>query len=361
MKHFIFYVFLLLTIPQALLAQQEAPYLIVVTTDGLRWQEVFGGMDASLALNKEFNQGDSAGLFKKYGQPDTSARRKALLPFIWNTVAKQGQLYGNRTHGNNVNTANKYWFSYPGYNEIFTGCPDTLVNSNDYPPNPNVTVLEYLNQQPQFTGKIAAFTAWEAFNRILNEKRSGIPVTAAFDTITGKQLRPEQHLLNQLLLQSYKPWDEAECLDVFTHAAAMDYLKSARPKVLYISYGETDEWAHAGQYRDYLNAAHQVDAWLQEIWTFVQTTPPYKNNTNLLITVDHGRGRGRAWTSHGEGVTGADEIWFAVIGPGIKAKGDVMGSLQLYQQQLAQTMAGLLGVTYKAAHPVAEGLLPLLK
>ena len=68
--------------------------------------------------------------------PSSEERRKLLMPFFWNTIAKQGQVYGNRRYSNNVNTANKYWFSYPGYNEIFTGYPDTAVNSNEYPPTP---------------------------------------------------------------------------------------------------------------------------------------------------------------------------------------------------------------------------------
>jgi bisphosphoglycerate-independent phosphoglycerate mutase (AlkP superfamily) len=164
-----------------------------------------------------------------------------------------------------------------------------------------------------------------------------------------------------MLRNSYKPWHEDECLDVFTHYGAMAFLKSSKPKVLYISYGETDEWAHAGQYRDYLNAAHQVDRWLQELWNVVQTTPGYKNKTALLITVDHGRGNGKEWTSHGQKITGADEIWFAVVAPNLPAKGEVITSGQWYQQQLAQTIANLLGLSFITDHPVADGLLPALK
>ena len=43
-----------------------------------------------------------------------------------------------------------------------------------------------------------------------------------------------------MLLNSFKPFGEEECLDVFTHYAAMEYLKMRKPKVLYISYGETE-------------------------------------------------------------------------------------------------------------------------
>lgn len=339
-------------------AAQKIENIIVVTTDGLRWQEVYGGMDSAIANNKKFHKGDSAYIFKQYWAATAEERRQKLLPFTWSTVAAKGQLYGNRKYGNFVNNANPYWFSYPGYSEIMTGYADTSINSNSYIPNPHVTVLEFLNQQRQLKGKVAAFGAWEAFNRILNEGRSGILVTAAFDTAAVPALSSEQQLVNRMLRDSYKPWHEDECLDVFTHYAAMAHLKAKKPKVLYIAYGETDEWAHAGQYRSYLDAAHQVDAWLQQLWNYVQSDPQYKNKTALFIATDHGRGDAvkAEWTSHGNSIKGASEIWFAVMAPGIAAKGEVKKEQQFFQQQFAQTIARLLGYTYKATHPVAEAV-----
>lgn len=215
-----FFNWLLLFLPTLATAQQKWDHLIVITTDGLRWQEVFQGMDSGIAVQRNFNQGDSAALFKRYWHENRTERRRLLLPFLWNTLAAQGQIYGNRNKGNYVNTANKYWFSYPGYNEIFTGYPDTAINANDLPDNPHTTVLEYLNQQPAFKGKVAAFGAWKAFNQILAEKRSGMPVIAGFDTTSGATTA-EQKLINRMLLNSYRPWHEDECLDVFTHYAAM--------------------------------------------------------------------------------------------------------------------------------------------
>ena len=164
-----------------------------------------------------------------------------------------------------------------------------------------------------------------------------------------------------MLLNSYKPWGEGECLDVFTHYAAMEFLKTSKPKVLYIGYGETDEWAHSGNYRDYLNAAHQVDKWLAELWNFFQNNPSYKNKTALLITVDHGRGEADEWTSHGKDIAGADQMWFAIMGPGLAARGEMKTQVQYYQQQLAQTIANLLGKNYKTDHPVAEGMMEILR
>ena len=111
---------------------QKTENLIVITTDGLRWQEVFAGMDVILANNKAFNQGDSSYIYNHYWNENSLERRKQLMPFLWSTIEKSGQIYGNRLYGNNVNNANPYFFSYPGYSEMMTGYVDTLINIEDY-------------------------------------------------------------------------------------------------------------------------------------------------------------------------------------------------------------------------------------
>ena len=335
---------------------QTAENIIIITTDGLRWQEVFAGMDSAIANDEKFNQGDSAGIYKKFWAPDAGERRKKVMPFLWSTIQSHGQVYGNRDLDNKVDNANPYWFSYPGYNEIFTGYPDTAINSNSYPPNPHTTLLEFLNKQPKYRNNVAAFGAWDAFDRILNEGRSKVPVFSAFDAFGGKAPDANEKIINAMKKDSYKPFDEAECLDVFTHYAALNYLQTRKPKVLYISYGETDEWAHSGRYKDYLNAANMVDKWIQDIWNYVQNDPFYKNKTALFFTTDHGRGDTvkKEWTSHWSDIKGAHQIWFAAMGPGIKNKGEVKTPQQLYQKQFAQTMASLLGLRFVAGHPVGE-------
>lgn len=340
------------------LAQPARQNIVIITTDGLRWQELFAGMDSALANNKKFNQGDSNYIYKNYWAATSDERRKKLMPFFWTMLKEQGIVYGNRALDNKVDVANRYWFSYPGYSEIMTGYPDTLINSNNYKPNPHVTVLEFLNNQATLKGKVAAFAAWNAFDRILNEQRSGIPVVNGYDDCGGSNPTEKERLINEMRRNSYKPWHEAECLDVFTHYAAVEHLKTRKPRVLYISYGETDEWAHAGQYKNYLDAARQVDKWIEEIWMWLQTDPQYAGNTTLLFTTDHGRGdiNKDDWTDHGSDVSGASEIFLAAIGPNIKVTGEVNKPQQLYQMQVAQTIAKIMGFTFKANHPVADAV-----
>lgn len=341
---------------QSVQTQSQTENLIIITLDGMRWQEVFQGMDPAIANNEVFNQSDSSYIYEKYWSDNVKERRKKLMPFLWTTIVQKGQIYGNRTLGNKVNNANPYWFSYPGYSELFTGFVDEEINSNSDPNNPNLTLLTFLNHQPKYKDKIAAFSSWNAFNRILNEPAAGFPVFAAFDKIGGENPTPKEILLNHMKQDSFKPWHKDETLDVFTHYAAMEYLKTEKPKVLYIAYGETDTRAHAGTYRFYLDAAHQIDAWIRDIWGYVQSHPRYKNKTALLITVDHGRGEKikNEWTSHGSDVEGAGETWFALIGPDIPAKGEITRDMQLYQQQLTQTMAHILGIKFVADHPIAD-------
>ena len=169
-------------------------------------------------------------------------------------------------------------------------------------------------------------------------------------------------MINSIKQDSYLPFGIEEYCDVFTHYMAMDDLQKKKPRVLFISYGETDEWAHEGHYKDYHNAAHQIDKWLSDIWSFVQSDTKYKNKTALFITVDHGRGDliKEKWTSHNNKIEDSHQIWFGVIGPGIPAKGEVKTFMQLYQVQYAATFAELLGLTFACEHPVAKGLKNIL-
>lgn len=335
---------------------QPAENIIIITTDGLRWQEVFTGMDSAIANNKKFNQDDSAVIYERYWAAEPLERRKKLMPFLWSIIEKNGQIYGNRYYNNKIDLANPYWFSYPGYNEIFTGYADTLINSNSYPANPNTNLLEFLNRIPGYKNEVAAFGAWHAFDRILNQERGKFPVYSAFDPLGGDHPTAAEKMINNLAKDAYRPFGDEEVLDVFTHYGAMNYLRSKKPKVLYISYGETDEWAHLGHYKDYLMAATMVDKWIQDIWNFVQSHPQYKNKTAIFISTDHGRGDAEKneWTSHNNKIKDCNQVWMAAMGPGIIPKGEVKAPQQLYQKQFAQTMAAILGLTFTSEHPIAE-------
>jgi arylsulfatase A-like enzyme len=132
--------------------------------------------------------------------------------------------------------------------------------------------------------------------------------------------------------------------DELTFLTAKEYVQQHKPRVVYIGFGETDEHAHEGRYDLYLEQANTIDRMIAQLWHWIQSTPGYKDNTTLLITTDHGRGaRDSKWTSHSAFIRGSSQTWLAMLGPGVEAKGEIKDDQQLYQQQLAETMAKLVG------------------
>jgi hypothetical protein len=351
-------ILLLSVLTLVLHAQHKTENIVIVTMDGMRWHEVFGGVDETLMNDKTYDH-DIKGIKEKFWAGTQEERRKKLFPFFWSTIAAHGQLYGNRKYDNKIDNANPYWFSYPGYSEIFTGYPDTAINSTDKILNPNENVLEYINKQKGYINKVAAFTSWDAFPYILNSKRSGLYVNADVDTI--KLSAPNLQLINDMQLLSTRPVDIRT--DVITYMAGREYLKAYKPKILYISLGETDDYAHAGMYDQYISSAHAEDAMIADLWRTLQSMPQYKGKTTLIITCDHGRGDKikSTWKDHGSKTEDSHELWLAVMGPDTKPEGELKTPGQLYQKQIAATVAKLLGLNFTTNHPVGDPIISIYK
>ncbi|MES2606469.1 MAG: phosphoglyceromutase [Pseudomonadota bacterium] len=350
-----------------------ATNVILVTLDGVRWQEVFHGLDQQLAADKEFNTlGDA--LVKQFGAETPALSAAKLFPFLHEVIAKQGTLIGNRAAQSCARVTNPWFFSYPGYNEILTGVVDPAINTNEAKPNPNVSFLEWLNKDvASFKGKVLAFGSWDAFPAILNSARSGIPVEVGQNGNSA-----EAATLKRLAADLPVLWASMR-YDAFTHHGALKALREDKPRALYVAYGETDDFAHDGRYEQHLLAANRTDRFLRELWETVQSDPQYRDNTVLFITTDHGRGNApiETWQHHAskeslagymkslaaykEGIVGSDAVWMAAIGAGVPARGPVATASCVGSNQIAGTLLQLLGLeskqfNAKAGAPMTEFL-----
>ena len=323
--------------------------VIVVMVDGYRWQELFRGADSTLINNGELG---NVGMMKAdYWRATQEERRKALMPFTWNYIANNGTIIGNRDRGCRMSVTNNMWFSYPGYNETLCGYADDVnITSNDPVDNPNRTVFEIAAATPQYKGKVLVFGSWGRFIQIFNEKRSGLEVNTNYRHSMAKQPTERELYVNKLQDGAPRYWDE-ERFDVFTHEYALEAMKTRHPEVMFVGYGDTDEWAHAGMYRLYLEAANDVDRFIQELWEQSQADPFYKDKTTFIVTCDHGRGatEGNGWFHHGREFAGSNETWLMAFGAGIPAKG-VLTSGEYHNNQVAATVASLLGIEFAPAH-----------
>src|SRR5688572_28100094 len=65
--------------------------VILVVTDGLRWQEVFTGADSALVFgDARALGGDTSAMRSRFWGATPEERRAALMPFLWSTIAGNG-------------------------------------------------------------------------------------------------------------------------------------------------------------------------------------------------------------------------------------------------------------------------------
>jgi len=284
------------------------------------------------------------------------------MPFLWGTVVRHGQIFGDAAAGSRAVVTNTRRLSYPGYNELFTGAADPAITSNEHPANGNVTVLEWLDHQPALRGQVQAFATWETFLRIFNVGRSGLDVRAGLAPPFEKD--PRRTAAKDAIDAFHRattPLFGGNALDAFPLLALRESLHSRHPRVLFLGLGETDEWMHAGRYDLALEAAHRADRAIGELWAALQALPQYRGTTTLIVTTDHGRGLGaRDWRDHGAEVEGSEEIWVAAMGPGVAEAGERSDVPLVTQGQVAATIAQLLGYDWRAVQPAAAPALPLV-
>lgn len=333
--------------------------VILVMNDGVRWEEVYRGAERILISKKPGGVQDPPALKAEFDRPTAEERRELIFPFLWHTVARQGQLFGNKDKGSVARVTNGRNFSYPGYSESLCGFADPWVDSNKKRPNPNRTVLEWLYRKSQIEGKVAAFAAWDVFPYIFNRERCGFYINAGYEPMLEGELTPEIELLNRLKREVPRHW-QGEPFDALTFQTAREYFRLHEPRVFYLSLGESDEWCHEGRYDEYLWSARRFDGYLEQLWKFVQSNPKYRDQTTLVVTTDHGRGHGpEEWKSHGEKNAGSEFIWMAFLGPDTPALGERSNCPLVTQSQIAATLARFLGEDYcmavpKAGKPIAD-------
>lgn len=339
-------------------AEIKTRNVILVTIDGLRWQEVFFGADEKLMTSDKVAgggvpAGELTALRADFSAPTPGQQREKLMPFFWGTVVPRGQAFGNRELGSAVSVLNAEKVSYPVYNELLTGAPDPLITSNARVPNRNVTVLEWLNARPAFAGRVAAAGAWNVFVPILNIGRSRLPLFVTGQRSAPGSVSPRIAEI-EMWMNDIPPITSAENFDAFAYHAAIDMIGTHRPRVFLLALGEPDEWAHARRYDRYLYSIQRCDRFIRQLWEKLQTLPQYRDTTTILITCDHGRGvTPEDWTGHGKKVPRSEETWLAAFGPDTPALGERRDRAEIHQAQVAATLAALLGGDYRAAFPAA--------
>lgn len=334
-------------------AQNKTQNIILITLDGARNQEIFGGLDKEIFISANKNAEKSLA-YKRFWAATPQLRREKLMPFFWGTLMRsQGSIAGNRELKSSVQTTNRLWFSYPGYSEILTGqAHDDVVKSNGFGQNPYPSVLDFLQKKLKLnTNEVADFSSWEVFNRIVTNKPGSFIVNAGYEEYESKN--KEIADLSRTQFQTLSPWPSVRH-DYYTFSLALAHMIEFRPRVVHIGFGETDDWAHDKNYERVLDALKLTGDFLKEVWEFVQNEPAYRDKTTIIITTDHGRGNSTTdWFDHGEEVPEAQHIWMAFVSPDSQLRGEWKNSDIIYQNQAAATLCRFLNLDYSEQNPQA--------
>lgn len=351
---------MLATVAGRAVAQRPADHVVLVTIDGLRARDLFGGADSAVVANHRLSGIDDTAAFRtRYVRNTEAERRRAVMPFFWDSLVPQGFIVGAPGTAS-VRSTNGHKFSAPGYQEIYTGAPQADVTSNDNKGYPHRTIFDVVRDAAGTRRTdVAAFVSWDVQGRLVSNRPGAVVVNAANEPFPQESRVERVAILEQVESRIFHVDGRSMRHDAITHALALDYLTRYRPMLLHIGYGETDVEAHERRYDRLFDMMRATDDMLRELWTSIQRDPQLRNRTALLITTDHGRGATPAnWSDHGNDVPGADSIWIAGIGAGIAARGDIR-DLPATQSQVGPTALALLGLAPSQLGPGAAGAMKL--
>ena len=232
--------------------------VILVTLDGVRAQEIFAGLDETIAVHDQQQvYSDMEAMRKRYGGETPESRRNALLPVFWKQLAPQGVVLGNARYDNHVLVQNKALWSTPGYTEIMTGRPRPEVIDNENQRYDHKTALELARTGLELDGsQVVQFGSWEGFKFAAASRDDAFLMVGAYDSVPAQLSSPEIDNLNNLRRQVMGLWEEGSN-DVLTFRMALSYLQAHPPRVMWLALVNSDDWAHADRYDRYLEYLHR--------------------------------------------------------------------------------------------------------
>ena len=262
--------------------------VILLTLDGVRWEEVFHGVDPGQSVDAN----------------------PKVFEYLTGTLAKQGVLFGDKSRGETVRVANKPQNSLPGYQSIMAGATqpcDSNLCGRIQVETMQERLLHDLDLKPE---QVVTIASWEKIANAVEHVEGTTLVNAGNNPllIGHDPLNSEDAGINRKQTQDNPPWKDARW-DKYTFAHAINYLKTKRPRFLYIALNDSDEWGHKGEYDKYLATLRQHDSWIKELVTTLDSMGEYGKNTTLIITTDHGRGDANDWNEHGAGFADSGNVW----------------------------------------------------
>ena len=260
--------------------QPAITHVIYITLDGVRWQDIY--------------------------------QTHKYMPIFWQKYAKTTEKYGEPGTNRTMEAAS-IPISLPSYQAQMTGVVTPCMN-NECGALTIETFPEVLVKKAGFKKTdVASISSWEvmdnAFERQLGTGFSNHGNRPMHDPVTY-EIDNEMKSINIAQSAAY-PGDDTRH-DKFTLAQSLHYFKKYKPKFLWISFGDADDFAHEGKKNNYRQTLAFYDGAIDTIIKMVKTLH-VDRETMIIITTDHGRGNGKNWVEHDENMPEAKQTWAFVM------------------------------------------------
>lgn len=323
------------------LDERTTSAVVLVVLDGVRAQEVFGGADRDLARARGQN-------------PLAWANPRDLTPNLQRMLDTDAIAVGVPGHGAELVASGPRFISLPGYLEIFAGKPDPLCEGNECVRPPAHTVVDDVRASSG-ADDAAVITSWPTIARAASSDPSAYVMSAGRKLVSrGDVLRADSAMAPLLergaRVKAY-PGEADYRPDAFTAKVALQYLETARPRLLFVGLGDADEYAHRGDYHGYLQAVHASDAFLGDLQATLSRMGERGRHTTVLVTADHGRAY--SFVDHGARYPESARVWLVASGADVRGHGIVAATSRHTLSDIAPTVRGFLGIQGDG-HPIGE-------
>lgn len=279
--------------------------VVLVTLDGVRWQDVF-------------------------------ERSFARMPKTRAQVEARGAALGGCGV---VRADNPAFLSLPGYLELLTGRRTTCAaNTCARVSAPTILDDAAADSAARGLGPVASIDAWPTLSRAASSGRSSVLVSAGRTPWPG---RPVDDAALEAALAASEAESESIAGDLYrpdehTARIALAYLKSARPRLLHVGLGDTDEHAHEGDRAAYLRAIETADAFVDEVAATLE------DEAAVVITADHGRSA--SFRDHGSAFPESARSFVLAFGDGVAARGVMCDHRTVTLPDVGATVRALAGL-----------------
>jgi len=248
--------------------------VVLVTLDGVRWQELFLGEDPVLAREP-----------------------KPVFERFWAELAPRGQVYGDPARGEEMRVATGTNASLPAYMSIYADEPQGCA-TNSCGRIGVKTLVDRLRDELGFSREeVQVIAAWDKLKLAVSARDDVAAVQAGEVHAQG-----EGGPLEQALIAEGYEFDRLPVL-------AARQLLPERPRFFHLALWDSDRYGHQGDYGRYLKVLRAYDRLLVEI------AGALDENTALVVTTDHGRGPADQWSEHGPHFPGSARAWAFVLPP----------------------------------------------